>query len=238
MKAISPSSLEWHKRYDNVDGTGEMFLGAMLLGIALLSYLQSILKDSIWVTHGFARLIFMYAVLASVMGPAFLLRRISKRRFTFPRTGYVALGMGAHHNAKGTTHGRTRFKRSRRIAIVAIMGSSIRFGVAMVCLIGFGARHLEAIPCLPILCDVAYLGMWVLGYGFLIARIGGPHRWKWFLLLFMAVGLILIGILHTGSVLAMSRPVSLFVGLIWVTSGIGTFFSYLRHTHPPAAEIE
>jgi uncharacterized membrane protein HdeD (DUF308 family) len=80
--------------------------------------------------------------------------------------------------------------------------------------------------------------MWLLLYAFWIWRMGGHHQWKWFLLLPMAVGLILIGIFHTGNFIQMSRPVSLLVGLIWVASGIGTFCSYLRHTHSPAPAAE
>ena len=40
----------------------------------------------------FASLLFMYAVLALVLGGGYLLRRLIKRHITWPRTGYVAYG--------------------------------------------------------------------------------------------------------------------------------------------------
>lgn len=83
--------MERHKLYDNIDGTGEMFMGLMLLGFALLGYLQAILPEhSIWRTNMFASLLFMYAVLILVLGPGYLLRRVIKKHITWPRTGYVA----------------------------------------------------------------------------------------------------------------------------------------------------
>jgi len=37
------------KRYENIDGTAEMYMGWMLLGFALLGYLQAALPEhSIW----------------------------------------------------------------------------------------------------------------------------------------------------------------------------------------------
>jgi len=56
------------KRYANIDGTGEIYMGLMILGFALLGYLQTILpKDSMWSTNGFAGLLFMYLVLVPVL---------------------------------------------------------------------------------------------------------------------------------------------------------------------------
>ena len=77
-------------RYDNIDGTGEMTLGAMLLGFALLGYLQSILpKSSIWM-RGWPSLLFMYVIVVPVMALTYLGVKAIKRYITYPRTGYVA----------------------------------------------------------------------------------------------------------------------------------------------------
>jgi len=82
-----------------------------------------------------------------------------------------------------------------------------------------------------------YLGMWVLLYAFWVWRMGREHRWKWLVLLFLALGLLAIGLSDPGNLIGVSRPVMLFVGSVWVVSGLATLVSYLRHTHPPAGEV-
>ena len=49
MEPELQSTLGRLKRYDNIDGTGEMFMGLMILGFTLLAYLQGVVpKNSIW----------------------------------------------------------------------------------------------------------------------------------------------------------------------------------------------
>jgi hypothetical protein len=239
MKTGTPSTLEWHKRYDNIDGTGEMLMGLMLLGFGLLGYLQTILpKDSIWRTNGFCSLLFMYAVLIGVLGPGYWVRSLIKRRLTFPRTGYVALGVGAHHDGGGIGGLGVKVKKSYWAVMVggAVIAAVIVAGLA--CLVAFERRHLDAMMWLVGVGYVGYLGFWVLVYAFWIWRMGREHRWKWLMLLLMALGLFVIGLLGPGNFIEVARPVSLFVGLVWVISGVATLCSYLRHTRPPDLEPE
>jgi hypothetical protein len=114
-------------------------------------------------------------------------------------------------------------------------------GAAVIVAIAFIARPGLALPWLTgitYLGHAAYLALWPVLYAFFISRIGGKHRWKWLMVLLMTAGLILIGLLGPENIIEASRPVSLFVGLIWIASGIGTFLSYLRHTRSPVAEAE
>ena len=104
MKDELQNYLARPKRYDNIDGTGEMYMGLMILGFALLGYLQTILPtDSLWSTNGFASLLFMYLILIPVLALGYWGSKAIKKHITWPRTGYVAPGAGgADAHAKGT----------------------------------------------------------------------------------------------------------------------------------------
>jgi hypothetical protein len=58
------------------------------------------------------------------------------------------------------------------------------------------------------------------------------------MLLVMALGLLVIGIFGPGNYIEVARPVMLFVGAVWVFSGLATFCAYLRHTKPTTPETE
>jgi hypothetical protein len=239
MKSNLQSPVEWHKRYDNVDGTGEMLMGMMLLGFGLLGHLQSILPaDSIWRTNFFYSLFFMYAVLILVLGPCYLIRWVIKRRITFPRTGFVSLGIGPHHAGADVGGLGAKVKKSywALIMVSAVIGAAVAAGLA--CLVAIQKRHLGAMMWLVGVGYVGYLGLWVLLYAFWIWRMGREYRWKWLMLLVMALGLLVIGIFGPGNFIEVARPVMLFVGTVWVFSGLATFYSYLRHTKPTTPEME
>jgi hypothetical protein len=241
--ARSHGQLEWHKLYDNIDGTGEMLMGLMVLGFGLLGYLQPILpKDSIWRTNVFCSLVFMYAVLTLVVGPGYWVRSVIKRRITFPRTGYVAghslwrprlaANPADTEAAPGVPTRTALWLTMLTLGLLAAM-----VGAGMVCLVAFERRHLGSMRWLVGVGYVGYLSFWVLGYAFWIWRMGREYRWKWLVLLFMALGLLVIGLIGPGNFIEVARPVMLFVGVVWVISGLATLFSYVRHTRPPAGEV-
>jgi hypothetical protein len=237
--------LEWHKQYDNIDGTGEMLMGLMLLGFGLLGYLQSILpKDSIWTKNFFFSLLFMYAVLFVVIGPGYWIRRVIKRRITFPRTGYVASHslwrpmVAPKTDDAGVAPG-VPTRKSLWFTMLGIVLLAALVGGGLVCMmVLFERRHLDAMMWLVGVGYVGYLGFWVLVYAFWIWRMGREQRWKWLVLLFMALGLLVIGLLGPGNYIEVVRPVMLFVGVVWIISGLATLFSYLRHTRAFAGEAQ
>ena len=47
-----------------------------------------------------------------------------------------------------------------------------------------------------------------------------------------------IALIVPGAGDALFRPAAMFIGLVWLTSGGATLYSYLRHTQPPAPEAE
>jgi hypothetical protein len=216
-----------------------MLMGMMLIGFGLLGHLQSILpKDSIWRTNFICGLIFMYGVLFLVLGPCYLIRWAIKRRITFPRTGYVALGVGTHHTGAGGDDFSAKVKKSYWAVIVVSGGIAAAVAAGLACLVAIQKRHLGAMMWLVGVGYVGYLGFWVLVYAFWIWRMGREHRWKWLMLLVMALGLLVIGIFGPGNYIEVARPVMLFVGAVWVFSGLATFWSYLRHTKPTTSETE
>jgi MFS family permease len=226
-----------YKRYDNIDGTGEMFMGLMLMGFALLGYLQTVLPEhSMWRTNFFG-LLFMYAVLIPVLGAGYWLRRVIKQRITFPRTGYVAghslwRMMFAPRTDKNEVAPGTA---TRRAFWVAILSLTI---VTAVVAAGFGYIMARQLHGALGFARVSYLAFWVPIYAFWVFRMGREHLWKWLVLLFMALGLVAIGLIVPGGFVELSRWVTLFVGLMWFVSGGATLYSYLRHTHPPASVTE
>jgi tellurite resistance protein TehA-like permease len=238
MKLNLLSPPEWHKRYDNIDGTGEILMGLMFLAFALCSYLQTNLPmDSIWRTNALASLLFMYAVLFLVLGPGYLFRRVIKKRITFPRTGYVALGMGAHHENKPAGRTNVPLKKSSRPYVrLGIMAAFLAAGFAG--LLAIVNRRSDSASWMMRLFIAGYLAFWVLIYAFWVWQMGREYQWKWGVLSFMALGLLLMGIFGPATFDGLAHPVMWFVGVVWVVSGLATLLSYLRHTNHPAPEIE
>jgi membrane-bound ClpP family serine protease len=67
---------------------------------------------------------------------------------------------------------------------------------------------------------------------------GKGNPWKWLVLLFMALGLLVIDLLVPGDFEELFRPVALFVGLTWLGSGAATLCLYIRHTQAPVLETQ
>lgn len=207
------------KLYNNIDGTGEMGVGVMMLGFALVSYLQAVLpKDLMW-RNGSASLLLMAAILVPVLGFGYWGRQAIKKHITWPRTGYVAYRVGE--------------KSWWTMNVVTFVGSGI-IAAGFSCLVLLATRH-DAIS-LP---RIGMLAVLVVSYAVFVFRSGtGEHRWTWLVLLFMALGLVVIALIVPGDFEELSRPVFLFVGLTWLGSGAATLYLYIQRTQPPAPEIE
>ena len=66
----------------------------------------------------------------------------------------------------------------------------------------------------------------------------GEQRWKWFVALFMAVGLAAISFSVAGRLPELSFPTALLLGLTWLTSGNAALHLYIRRTQQAAREAE
>ena len=203
-------------RYDNIDGTGEMFMGLMILGFALAGCLEESLSAhaSRWM-HG----VVIYGVMIPVFVFGYWIRRVIKNHYTWPRTGYAAFPRVGG--------------KSWWIGMVAVLVISALLAAGFACLSLFARRN-DAIN-LPRMCMLVVLAA---AYAIWVFRMGGEHLWKWLIVIFMALGLVAIALIIPGDVHALFRPVALCVGVVWLASGGATLCSYIRHNQPPAPEAE
>ena len=206
------------KRYENIDGTGEINFGLMMLGFTLLGYLQSVMpKDSMWL-KGFNGLLFMYLVLLPPLALGFWIHKAVKKRITWPRTGYVAFRPPG---------------KSLWILIAAVAAFSAVAAVGFTFLMRYYIQH-----------DWIHLGwlgnvaVFTACYAFWIYFTSRHQPWKWLVLLFMALGLLAIALIARGDLAGSVWFMLTFVSLSWLGSGGATLYLYIRHSQPPAPEKE
>jgi hypothetical protein len=213
--------------YGNIDGTGELGMGFMCLGYALLVWLQlHTPKDSLW---NQMYVLFIWVVLMVAM--IHFGTKAIKNHITYPRTGFVA------------------YRAQSRIwtAIIAFVVSG--FSVAGLALI----ERLHRDIVMPIFLVGLFFAA---GYAFGIARSGGVNalfRWKWAVVLAQVIGSLVIALLPEDLNAALSGGSSLptwfsassvgafllwlmLYGTVLLISGAISFWLYLRHTQAPSKE--
>ncbi len=202
-------------RYENIDGTGEIFMGLMVLGFALAAYLETTLPQN---SSRWMHAIVLYGVLIPVLGLGFCSRRVIKKHITWPRTGYAAY---------------PRYGKAWWIGIVAAIVISTVFSAGFAYLTLFARQHHSiSLPRIGMLVAVGG------AYSIWVFRMGKEHWWKWLVSLFMVLGLVTIALVVPGDYHKLGRPALSFVGLVWLGSGVATLFSYIRHTKPPTPQAE
>jgi hypothetical protein len=204
--------MERPKFYANIDGTVEMGVGVLLLGMALMGYVEATLppKDSTW-QHGFpGRLFLVFIAIAfgclSYFGP-----KAIKKHITYPRTGYVVL-----RSPKGLNW--------TRIAL-PIGGAAIAVGIV------FAARHIAIAPPRMEMVGMSVL-VWCL-MGLFFAR---TSRWKWFVYGLLALGLMASFLSTHGKSEDAAHSGMLLTALTYLASGAATFYLYMRRTKPGRIE--
>lgn len=216
-------------RYANIDGTGEMIVGLTLFGFALAGYLEALLPEN---SPTWMRVLVIFASLALAVGFAYCIRRAIKQRITWPRTGYAAY----------PSHGKSWWVKAfiiRLVALIVVVGLAFLIRVASRHHV-MGMSHLSwnlspktwnpRVVLLIVISVTTYL-IW-------ISRMGGGHWWKWFVLLFMILGVITLALMVPGDFGQWARPPVLFIALLWLGSGAGTLYSYVRHTKSATTETE
>ena len=201
------------KRYENIDGTSEMFFGCMWLGFALWYMLLPLLTtESFW-----PQMLFMNGVPLSVLGLGGWGVKIIKNRITYRRTGYVAY--------------RCEKKRTALVMALAMIVSAV-LAAALVFLLRWGLRH-DAVS----LTRLGMLSVAVATYACMVTFMSREHRWKLWLVALMA--LFSVGFsFGAWEMDVFGRISTLFFGLVWLTSGLITLFLYIRHTRPAEQEAE
>jgi hypothetical protein len=204
------------KRYANIDGTGEMVVGLTLLGFALAGYLEALLPDR---STTWLRVAVIFASLALALGLAYWTRRAIKRRITWPRTGYVAY----------PRHGKSWWVKSiilRLVVLTVVVGLAFlarRYHAKLNWNLSPKTWNPRVVP-LIVISLTAY-AIWTV-------RIGREHGWKWLMLLLMLLGTITLAVTVPGDFGQWARPPVLFIALLWLGSGAGTLYSYVRHAKP------
>lgn len=219
------SLLDRPKLYNNIDGVGELGMGAMLLWFGLLFWVQVRSDSAVW-HHGAALALLLVGCWGIDRGI-----KVIKKRITYPRTGFVEYR-----------------KRDvwRVVAVAVVLGGAVAAGIT------FAARsHWGTGPHVGLTAPLALLGLVLAAaYAYGIAR---AVRWKWVVVAAIAVCSIVMAMLPAdwaGALVGTSanaRPFTpqnvaawnalMFVyGVIFLISGAISFLLYLRHTQPPAAE--
>jgi MFS family permease len=217
--------LERPKVYNNIDGVGELGMGFMMLGFALLMWLQAHSSNgAVW--HK------MYVVLPFILLMGTIIDRggkAIKERITYPRTGFV------------------EYKKRDNVWIAAIAfvtSALVAMGLA------FAARsHWGIGSHLGLTTPAALIGLvFAAAYAYGIARVA---RWKWAVAGAIATSSVVIAMLPAELVGAIAVSTSgagafsagavgawllsiLTYGAILLISGAISFVLYLRHTQPPA----
>jgi hypothetical protein len=217
------------KRYETINGAGEIGWGAMMLCCAFSCYASVVLPASAW--GGWIGFFFLGC--ACVAMPV---SRWACRKFvTEPRVGYVtfrrdpwwwtaivvAVVVGGSLAATlpflrrpeiiQTTHAVTHHATPTAPGEATLAGQIIKFSLGP-------------------LSALLYLMMNALSIK--------EHHWKWLLLILIVTVPLGICYFVPGNYIEVSRPMMLFLGLIWFVSGAVTLFSFLRRHQPLAPETE
>ena len=217
------------KRYENIDGTSEMIVGLTLLGFALAGYLEALLPEN---SPTWIRVLVIFASLALAVGLAYWTRRAIKRCITWPRTGYAAYPRGGKSWWVTTVI-------ARLIALIVVVGLAFLIGIARrhhamsMSNLSWNLSPKTWNPRVVLLIVIS-----VTTYAIWAFRMGGGHWWKWLVLLFMILGVITLALMVPGDFGHWERPPVLFIALLWLGSGAGTLYSYVRHTKPTTPETE
>lgn len=77
----------------------------------------------------------------------------------------------------------------------------------------------------------------VAAYAWFVYRFLGPvHPWKWFVLVFMALGLLTIAFIGADDILAARWVMGWFIGGVWMASGLVTLGLLIRDQKPLTPE--
>jgi hypothetical protein len=205
------------KRYDNIDGTGEMFFGAMMLGFLLSTLLSHLIPPRSFWTGFPGMLLSMLLPVYAVLGLTGWGVKIIKRRITYRRTGYVLP---------------LRDKKAVALGLVYAFVLSASAAAALGLLLRFGTRHNSV--SLP---RLLMLSVGVATYVF-FTRVTTPEQQckMWFAAL---MALVAVAASFSGWTMEIFNPATMAAfGVIWIASGLITLRLFIRRTQPVVQEDE
>ena len=219
MKSLFEEYIERPHRYDNIDGTGEIRMGLMILGCALAYSLRpSGTGPFLGNAEVFANVLMFFGVCLPPVALGYILRKFIKKHVTWPRTGYVA------YNDQNIDPGAKQRLPIRLLVIISIVG-------LLVPVLSSQGEGKSSIP-----AAVAYsvaAGFFVVPSVLWERNMGGPYRWKWILLPVTIAGAFII-YFHASFWEAMGAMMW-FIGVVWLVSGITTLLLFLRNAQAPAS---
>lgn len=219
------------KRYEAINGAGEIGWGMFMLCMALASYSSVVLPNSMWrFRAGIGGLLMICGCLAMP-----LCLWASKKYVTRPCIGYFAF----------------HWDKSRWIGLVvaAVVAAVVSFGLArlmqpeIIHMAQSQMHHSDATsPGTMSHASKIMLAGFIVSNTIMYLMMNAvsirEHRWKWLLLILIALGPLGIAYLIPGNYIEMFRPMGLFLGLLWFASGAVTLFWFLRHHQSTAPEAE
>jgi hypothetical protein len=214
------SLLNRPKAYNNIDGTGELAMGFMSLGYALIIWLQvHTPKDSIW-NQMYVLFIWVGLMIAIISYGT----KAIKNHITYPRTGFVAyrrhniiwLAIIAFVISALASAGLSLAARSHRDTVVPVFF----FGLLLAACYAFGiAKAVRWKWAVVLALVIGSLAIAVLPGDLTATLSGGASMPAW---LARSAGAFLLFLMLYGAMLLISGGISL-----WL---------YLRHTQAPAKE--
>ena len=221
------SLLQRPKYYHNIDGVGELSIGFMMLGFAVLIWLQDHSSSAApW--HKVYVVLPLILLMASAIDYA---SKAIKKRITYPRTGFV------------------EYRKRDNVWVAAI--SFVVSALAAAGLAMAARSHWNAGSYVGITTPGALLGLvFAAAYAHGIAR---SVRWKWAVTFVIAIVSVLIamlpsellgrlagsggGVFSAGAVGAWLISILLY-GVILLASGAISLVLYLRQTDPSAEAVQ
>ena len=209
------------KRYQNIDGTGELFIGVVMGAFALIFFIASHLPaDSFWRNSMAGKLALFFGVLAAAVGLTWRANRAIKRRITFPRTGYAVQRISGKTTAL-------------RLGATVIMCA----GVSAVTEFMFDMSRRSGEVAVP---RTAIFTIFTVSFALVAVFQFKSHPWKMAMVALLAAGLLALTALApaTSSEAQFMLPAMLVTSAAWLISGGITLLLYIRRTHPPQSEAE
>lgn len=217
------------KRYETINGAGEIGWGTAMLCFAFSSYSYVVLPASPW--RNWVGWLFLLG--ACVAMPCCLWA--SKKFVTQPRVGYVA------------------FRRDKSwwigivvgMVVAAVLGATLPFLMRseIIHIAQSSGHHAGAtVAGTPSVAGnimkFSFGPMSALLYLMINAVSIKEHRWKWLVLILIAMVPAGINYFVPGNYAEVSKTMMLFLGAIWFVSGAVTLISFLRHHRPIAPDAE
>jgi uncharacterized membrane protein HdeD (DUF308 family) len=207
---MAESVLDYEKRpirYNAIDGVDEMLVGLLFLALPLSTHMANVATEgSVW--HWKHTFLIANAL---ILVAFFVGRKLLKERITFRRTGYV------------------KYRDSKvRAAIGAMVGFAVGCVVVICAFILWHPPQRDRYL-------ILFAGLlWAVFYiYFFVYKTKMYHAWRYLLALLVAAGPLAVysALPHVRDISSLSTVV---LGACWLISGVITFSSYLRNTHPAA----